>query len=103
MALAGAAHVALIAATGALEIANINSGDRGGIDGSGLGTPTNPLPVAPTGSDGPRQGSITTINITGVVTREIIDALVDAFRSETDRGVVVIRRNSIQALEIRGD
>jgi hypothetical protein len=99
----GAVQVGLLAATAGLEIGNVSSGNAGGIGGSNLGTPSNPLPVTeqPVGAQQNRQ-----INITfeGVVTAAAARAIADALKDVIDNSdVVLFSSGSRQAAEIRGD
>jgi hypothetical protein len=105
VALLGKIQIGIIAATGALEVANVASGDRGGIGNTGLGTPTNPLPVAPVGGEATaraQQRGVTQIFMNGFMTRDMMDELLARLRDDIDRDIVVIPGNSLQAQLIRG-
>ena len=97
----GAIQIGLIAATGALEVANTLSGNRGGIGNSGVGTPTNPLPV--TSSDatsGATPRGATQIIFNGPVAGA--EAFIEIIKQAIGDDVVIIPYGSRQAAEIRG-
>lgn len=98
----GAIQIGLIAATGALELSNVNSGNAGGIGGSTLGTPANPLPVRQ--DDETKADRAIILNLYGPVAGpDSAQWLVDQI-SELINGndTVIINGNSRQASEIRG-
>jgi len=98
----GAASIGLIAATGLLQASGISSG--GGAYGSGtVASPTMTSDVnqfQPSQQQG-TQGTIT-INVSGVVTEEIIqDLMIPAIQDAVnDKDVILIRSDSRQALEL---
>jgi len=101
--LLGSIQVGLIAATGALELGNVSSGNAGGIGGTTLGTPSNPLPVAPT-STGASTGRVINLNLNGPIagpeaSQWLIDAIGDLINGND---TIIINGNSRQAAEIRG-
>lgn len=96
----GAVQIGLIAATGALEISNTLSGDRGGIGNTGLGTPTNPLPVTNAGGMAESR-AVTQIYFNGPVAGE--QAFIDLIKDAIGDDVVVIPYSSAQAAVIRGE
>lgn len=97
----GKIQIGIIAATGALEIGNISGGNAGGIGGTTLGTPTNPLPITgATDTQGATARKNVTVVFNGPVTER--DALLGIIQDAFDADVVVIPANSRQAQEIRG-
>ena len=97
----GKIQIGIIAATGALEVANIAGGNAGGIGGTTLGTPTNPLPtIGATDAQGATARKNVTVVFNGPVTER--DALLGIIQDAFDADVVVIPANSRQAQEIRG-
>lgn len=97
----GKIQIGIIAATGALEVANIASGNAGGIGGTTLGTPSNPLPTTDVANAaGATSRASTTIIFNGPVAGE--RAFIDLIRDEIDRDVIIIPSNSRQAMELRG-
>jgi hypothetical protein len=97
----GKINAALIVAGGVLDVANVLSNDRGGIGNTGLGTPSNPLPVIPAGDATGAQRGATNIYVSGYIGKDMVDELVRALRDEADRDVVIFPTNSRQAIEIR--
>jgi uncharacterized protein YunC (DUF1805 family) len=97
----GKINAALIVAGGVLDVANVLSNDRGGIGNTGLGTPSNPLPVIPGGDATGAERGATTIYVSGYIGKDMVDELVRALRDEADRDVVIFPTNSRQAIEIR--
>lgn len=97
----GKINAALIVAGGVLDVANVLSNDRGGIGNTGLGTPSNPLPVIPGGDATGAQRGATNIYVSGYIGKDMVDELVRALRDEADRDVVIFPTNSRQAIEIR--
>lgn len=100
----GAVQVGLLAATAGLEIANVNAGNAGGVGGSNLGTPANPLPVADTAA-GAQQGRVIQLILNGPVagpkaSQWLIDSIRDLVNGSD---TIIINGNSRQAAEIRGD
>jgi hypothetical protein len=97
----GKINAALIVAGGVLDVANVLSNDRGGIGNTGLGTPSNPLPVIPAGDATGAQRGATNIYVSGYIGKDMVDELVRALRDEADRDVVIFPAGSRQAIEIR--
>jgi hypothetical protein len=97
----GKINAALIVAGGVLDVANVLSGNRGGIGNTGLGTPSNPLPVIPGGDATGAERGATNIYVTGYIGKDMVDELVRALRDEADRDVVIFPAGSRQAIEIR--
>lgn len=96
----GKIQIGIIAATGALEVANIAGGNAGGIGGTTLGTPANPLPVTgAVDAEGATSRRNVTVVFNGPVTER--EALLGIIREAFDADVVVIPANSRQAQEIR--
>lgn len=97
----GRIQIALIAATGAIQLGNLFSSG-----GGGLGTPSNPVFTQPGGSAGPVQAPTTQgavqVFINGVITKDVIDQLMDSLRDEFARDVVIISGDSAQARELTG-
>jgi len=100
VALLGKIQIGIIAATGALEVANITSGNAGGIGGTSLGTPSNPLPTTSADAQGATPNRSITVVFNGPVTER--EALLGIIQDAFDADVVVIPGNSRQAQEIRG-
>lgn len=97
----GKIQIGIIAATGALEIGNIVSGNAGGIGGTTLGTPSNPLPTTDVSTaTGATSRTATTVIFNGPVTER--DALVQVIRDAINDDVIVIPTGSRQAMELRG-
>jgi hypothetical protein len=99
----GAIQIGLIAATGAIELGNVGSGNAGGIGGTSLGTPSNPLPVSPT-SQGATGGRVINLNLNGPIagpeaSQWLVDAIGDLINGND---TIIINGNSRQAQEIRG-
>lgn len=104
---ANLAAAAKVAFTGALQIAKIKatspnggSGSAPSFSSSGGGTvaqapPTND-PVGPNAQRG------TTVYISGFISKDIVDQMIDGLRDGFDRDVIVIPTNSLQAQTIRG-
>jgi hypothetical protein len=97
----GKINASLIVAGGVLDVANVLSNDRGGIGNTGLGTPSNPLPVIPGGDATGAQRGATNIYVSGYIGKDMVDELVRALRDEADRDVVIFPAGSRQAIEIR--
>jgi hypothetical protein len=96
MKLIGAIQVGLIAATGALEIGAVRGGDSN--RAVGPGTPNNPLHTdAVSEPSGSTDRGSTQVFINGVVTREVIDQLLDGLRDGFGRDIVIIPAGSAQA------
>ena len=97
----GKIQIGIIAATGALEVANIAGGNAGGIGGTTLGTPSNPLPTTSAAdAEGATGRKNVTVVFNGPVTER--DALLGIIKDAFDADVVVIPPGSRQAQEIRG-
>jgi hypothetical protein len=100
-----------VALTGAIQIAKIRSTNysAGSVSGSapslaggssiGAGRDANPQDTSELAA---AAQSSTTVYLTGFITRDIVDYIVDALREGLDRDVVVIPQNSLQAEIIRG-
>lgn len=97
----GKLNASLIVAGGVLDVANVLSGSRGGIGNTGLGTPSNPLPVIPGGDATGAERGTTNIYVSGYIGKDMVDELVRALRDEADRDVVIFPASSRQAIEIR--
>lgn len=97
----GAIQIGLIAATGALEIGAVVSGDRD--MAVGPGTPNNPLHTDATGVNGVQERGATTVYINGVVTNDVIQQLLDGLEDRFNDDVVIIPYGAAQAAAIRGD
>lgn len=97
----GKIQIGIIAATGALEVANIAGGNAGGIGGTTLGTPANPLPTTGAAdAEGATARKNVTVVFNGPITER--DALLGIIKDAFDADVVVIPASSRQAQEIRG-
>lgn len=97
----GKIQIGIIAATGALEVANIAGGNPGGIGGTTLGTPANPIPTTGAAdAEGATARKNVTVVFNGPVTER--DALLGIIKDAFDADVVVIPAGSRQAQEIRG-
>lgn len=100
----GAVQIGLLAATTGLEISNVNSGNAGGVGGSNLGTPSNPLPVTDGSTVGATQRTQIQLTVEGIVTSGAARAIAEALRDVIDNSdVVLFSSRSQQAAEIRGD
>jgi hypothetical protein len=100
----GAAQVALLGATAAVEIGGVNAGNAGGIGGSNLGTPSNPLPVVDDSRPGANQGHVISLTVNGNISgpeasQWLIDSIKDLINGND---TIIINGNSRQAAEIRG-
>lgn len=96
---------AITAATGLAQIGQTLSSDRGGIGGTALGTPANPISTS--GSLGSNIAAeaesrqVIQIDINGFISHEVIDDMIEQLKDATGRGTIFIRANSNQADEIR--
>lgn len=98
----GAAQIALVAATGALEIGSLGGGGGGGGGGSGGaaslgGAAGGERPEA----RGASPQTAVQVYINGVVTQKVLDELWKGFEEKFDRGAVLFNGQSRQAFDIR--
>lgn len=101
VALLGKIQIGLIAATGIGEIANIASGDAGGIGGTTLGTPNNPVRTDPQANA--EWGRGIRIELVGNLKDGAGRVLADLVAKEIrDNDVVIIGPGSRQAQELVG-
>jgi hypothetical protein len=101
VALLGKIQIGLIAATGIGEIANIASGDAGGIGGTTLGTPNNPVRTDPQASAD--FGRVTRIEVVGKVTDGSGRVIADLVAKEVrERDLILIDPGSRNAQELIG-
>jgi hypothetical protein len=101
----GKIQIGIIAATGAIQVGNIAGGDAGGIGGTTLGTPFNPLPTADRADAVGASGrAATTIYLNGnFAGPESAKWIVNEIRAAMDRDVVIIPSNSRQAIDLRNN
>jgi hypothetical protein len=102
VALLGKIQIGLIAATGIGEIANIASGDAGGIGGTTLGTPNNPIRTADPQANADF-GRVTRVEVVGRVTDGAGRVIADLVAKEVrERDLILIDPGSRNAQELIG-
>ena len=96
----GAVQIGLIAATGIAQVSQVGAGGASG------GSPSNPVSTTP-GLGAPftqptaSSQTVVNVNVTGVVTNDVVDQLVDSLRNAIDNhDVVIIGPNSRQAADL---